>query len=571
MSAPIIPLTNVIQPAGTVSFSGMVREPTIITVQSGATYYVSAAAGIIIVDNKNNIQSARINVVAPFYKVPGGLSKVLVKCKYPDHGPVNVSFLKAAFDFSQGSFQATATICGPGAGTKPYVVMGFYHDEGVWRHLEGSPLMALYSAGSAVRPTQLSGKMAHFGAATAVSNSGNIIAVAAPNYNIDQNTFGAVLVYRYNSAVYNYVLEATLSQSGIGSSGFGSCLSFNVDENMLAIGAPQYSYNTDSNKGAVFMYHYVAGQGWTCDLTASPSSGVYNGLVQAPYLITHDSHFGYNCAFSPCDDKFVVAANGLNNNGTDAQPQYGGIAWFTVNSQTFQTTFKDTFAIPDNYFDKFASTCDLGISLAFSPDATRIVVTNDVWQHNNGLAGAAYVYKYNFLNGAWEYDSSIALPDSWVFVRNFGTSAAIGLDPNMVVIGGDNSSNSLITHDGAVFTFTRDASGGSWVMQPNPLRIPSNVAQFASGFGNKIITSRDMSRMFVIAPLPGTNQSSGVGRCFSFYRCEGTWTLANTYSPNFGTYTSNLGGNIACSGDMRPVILGLPGFANQDGAFSVFC
>jgi len=133
-----------------------------------------------------------------------------------------------------------------------------------------------------------------FGKSVCLSGSGEVIAVGAPNANIDAWLQGAVLVYQYSSSV-NTWQQVGNTLKGQANDKFGEAVSISDSGSKLAVGA----MNTNDKSGYIRMYEYVNSD-W------SEMEG--EGLERGPGTL-----FGAFLTASNDGNKIATPIHGLNN------------------------------------------------------------------------------------------------------------------------------------------------------------------------------------------------------------------------------------------------------------------
>lgn len=166
-----------------------------------------------------------------------------------------------------------------------------------------------------------------------------------------------------------------------------------------------------------------------------------------------------------------------------------------------------------------------GGALAFSADASTLVVTSKGNHGGMTFSGAAYVFRRE---GATWHEEAVLTPADRAALDSFGSSVALSADGTTLAVGAPGHNGGSGSNAGAVYVFVR--SGASWV--PTVLR--ASNARKSSAFGSSVALSGDGGTLAVGAPHESsaataiggdqTDQSAKqAGAVFIFRRDSAGW------------------------------------------------
>ncbi len=432
-----------------------------------------------------------------------------------------------------------------------------------------------------------------FGAALALSDDGNTLAVGAP-----WEHRAAALDNRavYSGAVYVYVRtpedkwaqQATIKASNIGAGDrFGTALTLSNDGNTLAVGAPledsaatgvngHQSDNSATDSGAVYIYTRSTTGTW-----------FQRAYVKAPNADVHDE-FGIALTLSGDGNTLAVgsphegsAASGVNGNQADNSAINSGAVYvYTRSSEGVWSQHAYVKASNTQNDDGF------GAALALSADGNMLVVgapnedsaaTNINGNQADNTAfdsGAVYLYMRNEKN-IWSQHAYIKTSNSQEGDQ-FGIKlalsgdgytlavGAIGEDSTATGINGKQADNAALD-SGAVYVYTR--SGIKWSQQAY---IKASNTQVGDYFGATVVLNNNGTLLAASARLedsmalginakPHDNTARDSGAVYLYTRNGGTWSHhAYIKASNTGAF-DEFGAALALSGDGHTLAVGATG------------
>jgi len=286
---------------------------------------------------------------------------------------------------------------------------------------------------------------------------------------------------------------------------FGSHLAISADGKTLAVAANlESSSSTGINGAQVNDDSYSAGAVYifTVDSTNSWSQQAY---IKASNAEASDL-FGYDLSLSSDGNTLAVSAleedsnaTGINGDQSNNDKSASGAVYvYTRNSENTWSQQAYVKASNTDSYDQF------GYSVALSLDGNTLAVgaieenskatgINGDQTSNNGWSGAVYVFTRN--STAWTQQAYIK-PASPSFRAFFGSSLALSLNGNTLVVGayGEESNAIGINGDatdfsametGAVYVFTRNTEA-EWAQQAY---IKSSNSEIFDQFGKTVALS----------------------------------------------------------------------------------
>lgn len=318
-----------------------------------------------------------------------------------------------------------------------------------------------------------------FGAALAISASGDTVAVGASSADGDQaERSGAVYVFHRSGS--NFLLQARLAPGQLDTDdGFGASVSLSADGTRLAVGAPAEDSSltgvhgfpgvadqSASESGAVFLFHRD-GLDWQ-------QQGV---LFKASNTDAGDG-FGYRVALSGNGNVLAVSAlfedsltYGIDGHqASNALTDSGAVYVFHWSSTAWR---QDAFikAFSPGRFDNFGSSVALNergnvlaVGAMFEDSSTGTAESGaTVYDEMAPNSGSVYVYERH--SGLWEKDSYLKSDDVEVGAM-FGASVALNPAGTQLAVGAIGQSGTSVdgsdepvVEAGAVYLLSRGEDG----------------------------------------------------------------------------------------------------------------
>ena len=368
----------------------------------------------------------------------------------------------------------------------------------------------------------------YLGAATAISEDGTIIAVAATEAgdNFCSNAgAGYVRTYKLQYDFSNDSWSWTqfgndLNGISVGD-GFGASIAISADGQRVAVGAPQNSFCGSGGSGYVQIYSYNSNNNeWD---PAGSLSGAVNG-----------DWFGYSLDLSDDGNTLAVGAPFRNNNAGEVQvfEYQSGTTWQLVGSAIDGEDFEDAS----------------GWSVALSSNGQRVAIGGKGNPFSSpAQAGQARVFEYNvcpgsgFPNFTYCWNQLGSTIESTIGNDKFATSIALSGTGNRLVVGAEGGGSQ---GEGLVRVY--DLSG-SWNQAGGDLTGTST----ADKFGTSVSVSEDGSRVSV-----GASSTSEV----TIHEWDASSQVWNTLCSTIESPVSfdNFGASHAITDQGSMVVIGAP-------------
>lgn len=364
----------------------------------------------------------------------------------------------AGFGSAVATANNLAVIGAPGNGWGQASV--FVASSGVW------------SAGTALKATDISANTVEFGAALALS--GETIVVGAPAGN-------AAYVFAYNDSKWKQQAKL-LAADGVTDSRFGAAVA--VVANQAMVGAPG---NGDAaTTGAAYLFNRI-GTAWVQQAKLVPANAAAGDAFGSAVAIGS----GVALAGSDLDDVKKNADQGSLRIFTGS-----GASWYEQKPFTVQPG---------------GSTSDhFGVAVAYASDTLLVGVPDDDIGSNQDQ-GSAYVYVRS--GSAWLQQAKLTAADGKAD-GHFG--GALALSGSTALIGAYNAKVSYPSQ-GAAYVFVR--SGNTWSQQA---RLTASDASDNDQFGTAV--SLDGDTALVAADHTTTPDQLTRGTGYVFVRSGSVWS-----------------------------------------------
>jgi hypothetical protein len=247
-----------------------------------------------------------------------------------------------------------------------------------------------------------------FGNRVSLSDDGFVIAVGAPNNDVNGNDAGIVKIFKNNGGIWNQIGNDIYGEAPNDMSGI---ISINADGTLIAIGAP-YNCGTGQYAGHVRVFKYINGN-W------NQIGSDINGKAS-------DDFFGASVSISA--DGSIVAVGAPYND--DGNKNAGHVRVFKNNSGTWTQIGNDIKGTGvDDWF---------GWDVKISSNGLVIAVGAPVSDLNGADSGHVRIYKNN--QGVWSQIGNVITGENAGDM--FGYSIGINNDGSIVAIGaGHNDGN----------------------------------------------------------------------------------------------------------------------------------
>ena len=372
-----------------------------------------------------------------------------------------------------------------------------------------------------------------FGQTVAVNNDGTRVVVGAYQNTVNSYANGGG-VYIYVKSGSSWILEATLSPSVQGDTGFGYNVSIDSTGTRVAIGCTKNSSGSLTNSGAVYVFTR-SGTTWTQEAKLIASG------------VSSDDNFGRYSRISGDGIRIFAPVSEYYAPGAVYVFTRSGTAW----TQEAKLIASDA---TNNY--------SFGSSVSINSDCTRIIVGSN----NRTVAGlvsrgSAYIFLRTGTTWAQE---AILEPQSGNLALTSGMGSSVDIDSTgtRVVIGAPTSDSGK----GYVFIFLR--TGTSWAQEV----IFTNVATTANYYYGRSVSISDAGDTVVVG-ASGREYNSGAA--YAHTRSGTSWDTKNII---LGSGISNgdfFGQSIDISGQGNVLVVGCPGYSgsgfySDPGALFIF-
>ena len=299
------------------------------------------------------------------------------------------------------------------------------------------------------------------GESIALSNTGNTLAIGAPNYNSNE---GQVWVYTRSGSTWS--VEDELTVTGIGGSRFGVSVDLSNDGDTLVAGAvfddsltgaawvftrtgstwnsPTKLLGTGVSTGEEFGYSVgISGDGYTLAIGAR----TYNSAAGALFVFTRSGPSSWNVPIklegSGPGQLNVGRSVSLSDNGYHLAGGASNAVW------VFTRTGVSSWDPPSKLvpLPSMKTVWDVAIS-----NDGNTVAAGIPYGTNNDYYGEVVVFTKS---GSWD-SGTVITPIENVYYAYFGQSVAISDDGNTLVTGAHDYGSD---HEGSTWVFTKS---GSW-------------------------------------------------------------------------------------------------------------
>ena len=338
-----------------------------------------------------------------------------------------------------------------------------------------------------------------FGASTAMSDDGSVIAFGCP-YGLSTNTNqGQVFVYKWDSATSGWVSKGNMIVGGLSTAtwaedGFGTSIELTGDGDTVVIGAKWHSRVTDSQVGGAYVYDYI------------PASGDW--FIRGTVMDEGDAadYCGSNVSIS--DDGNIVACgcDGYSS-GSTTLLNAGVSRLFTWNSSTSSWDRKGS-DITGSAGERSGNT------LALSTDGLILVVGSYLNDTNGTGGGSVKVYEWDTSDWVQKGNTVLGQGDdgSNSDVDRLGWSVAIAGDGLSYIAGtlfkdsasGDNEV-------GGARVYEWNSSSSTWVQKGSQIY----GIDASDRYGQRVAMSKD-GNVIAISSLRANNE----GGAFVAYKWD---------------------------------------------------
>ena len=381
----------------------------------------------------------------------------------------------------------------------------------------------------------------HFGYALSLDQ--DTLAVGAPNYDSDSDSnIGTVYIFVRSSNTWTLQSQLTASNAGE-TDKFG--FSVSLDGDTLAVGAPEEDSNANAsnasgagNSGAVYVF-VRSGTSWT-----------QQAMLKASNAGANDK-FGYSVSLD--GDSLAVGAHlednkasGVNPNKDDEESTNSGAAYVFVRSGTTWT---------EQAYIKAPSTdanSEFGTSISIHGNFLAVGAP----QEGSNDRGAVYAYKRS--STTWTVTTEHPIPSLREANQNFGQSLVIHGSYIYIGAPGDRIRGAGA---GAVHYFVYDPDEDYWLGAGTLYAIDS-AGTAGDAFGSTVST--DGSNLVVGAPSEqsnsrgvssnrNNNSSTKAGAVYVFRKSGSRWKRTNYIKASNTGANDNFGAAVSVDGNTLTV------------------
>jgi hypothetical protein len=312
---------------------------------------------------------------------------------------------------------------------------------------------------------------------------------------------------------------------------FGSVVAMSANGNTLAISGLTRDEGPISEVGAVFIYDRKQGQ-WTQTATLFPSDP------------EEDEVFAFNVAIS--EDGNTVVATGLLHSGL--LRNQGAVYVFERTNGTWMQRAELLSPTPG------ASALFGGWGIGISGNT---IAAGDIGNAANGFVPGVDIFTR--VNGAWQFSTTIQLPDDFDF-----SPTSVALNGNTLAVGAGFDGS---VPGGTAYVFT--GNNASWTLQAK--LAPSDPTQ-GSAFGT--LVALDGNRLLVNAPA-ANGAAPLTGAAYVFTKQDHSWTQQAKLTAFDGVGGDGFSSGIALNGGTAAIGGGSHGgatylFQLNDGQWTQF-
>jgi len=275
-----------------------------------------------------------------------------------------------------------------------------------------------------------------------------------------------------------------------------------------------------SNYGAAYVF-LRTGSSWAQQAKIMPSSDIGNS-----------HYYGKSVAINN-DGTYVAVGSQGANSGKGAAFIFtrSGTSWsqqakLTASNGAAGNTFSDT--------------------LAFTPDASRIIVCDATDDTGTGGSNSGSGYVYSRSGTSWTQEAILNTHTDSTALQA-GRSCDISTNGDYILIGGKFSQGAPYEYAGAIYVWTR--SGTSWSFQTV---IHASDKDTNDYFGTFVGLSADAT----VAAIGAQGENSNVGAAYIFTRSGSTWSQQAKITASDGAGGDGFGKQGDMSTDGKYVVVG---------------
>ena len=296
----------------------------------------------------------------------------------------------------------------------------------------------------------------HFGFSVSLNDSGNRIAVGAPDNDYNGNNAGQVKFFKFNGSIWNQIGADLIGEAN--GDEFGYSVSINSNGDFVSIGGPTNDGNS-SNGGHIVVYKPAVTNSFGCDSSEIITITLLNNLTSTDTQTACDNYTWidgntYTASNSTathtltnalgCDS--VVTLNLTVNNSstaTDTQTACDSYTWIDGNTYTASNSTA-THTLTNALGCDSVATLNLIVNNSSTATDMQTACDSYTWIDGNTYTSSNYTATHT-LNNAAGCDSVVTL--NLTINNNAGTDTEISCDSYTWIDGNTyTSNNNTATH-----------------------------------------------------------------------------------------------------------------------------
>ena len=381
----------------------------------------------------------------------------------------------------------------------------------------------------------------YFGSSVSLNSDGMTMAVSSQNKTVN-SIIGAGQVYIYVLSGITWVLKNIIISSEIGTNDyFGSSVSFNDNNTMLAIGVNSKDNGIINNSGAVYIYdydHHVSTD-WQLSVTPDFSNILQESLVDTVNLTSWD--------ISDLIENSDYYLRCRHNGNLYNPSEWSDFKHFTTKAQFLPTTELAILTASDK-----AASDNFGVSVSLTADG-NILAIGAIGKDISGISDAGQVYIYTRSGTTWVEETIITASDK-ATSDHFGISVALNADGSILAVGAHDKDVSGLAYAGKVYVYTR--SGTTWIETAN---ITASDKAAYDYFGVSVSLNADGSILAVGAHGKKVSGLTDAGQVYIYTRTGSVWTEETTITASDKATGDLFGRSVSLTADGTRLAVGAHG------------
>lgn len=326
-----------------------------------------------------------------------------------------------------------------------------------------------------------------FGSSIALNEDGTVLVVGAWHSSPSSvNQAGAAYIFNKVNGTWSQTAKLTAADKA-SVSYFGFAVAVNGGGNIVAIGAPFSTGNSQPNGGAVYIYT-KSGSAWNQSVRLVPNS------------LTAASYFGYSLDINQSATALVVGAPGFSSAGnSDAGAIY---------VYNFLTSWTETAKLHPSVVKTAAQ---VGKSVAIDETGTTVTAGAPLLDDTeSGIADCGYVYVFKYATGAWTQSAMLSRANKTAGDQ-YGNAVKLDSTGSKLFVAGWSIDSNGIANCGQVDQY--QYSGTAWSLIQSTKASDKGTGDF---FGSSISINNQGSRLAVGAYLADVLSIQDAGACYIY-------------------------------------------------------